>query len=127
VCLAAQAATPSQTRVLIVGAGLSGLSTAYHLKQAGIPYHLIDIDTTVGHRVRTVHYMRPGKPPIYADAGMEELWESNPGLRIVRELGLPTRSDVVRSSIILDGELYPLKPDEEPSAHYIRMFGEEGY
>ena len=39
--------------VLIVGAGLSGLTCALRLHQAGIPVHVIEASDGVGGRVRT--------------------------------------------------------------------------
>lgn len=39
--------------VAIIGAGLSGLSCAYHLKQADIPFRILEASDDVGGRVRT--------------------------------------------------------------------------
>jgi len=39
--------------VLVVGAGLSGLTCALRLHQAGIPVHVIEASDGVGGRVRT--------------------------------------------------------------------------
>ena len=45
--------SPSSFPVLIVGAGLSGLTCALRLHQAGIPVHIIEASDGVGGRVRT--------------------------------------------------------------------------
>lgn len=99
---------PKQTEVVIIGAGLSGLAAAYELKQAKVPFHILEIAPRVGGRVRTVRYPRQGKVELYADSGMEEYWESNPAVKIIKALKLPHSSDVAVSSIVLDKKLYPL-------------------
>ena len=76
---------PRQTEVVVIGAGLSGLAAAYELKKAHVPYHILEIAPRVGGRVRTVRYQRPGQPEIYADSGMEEYWQSNPAVQILKE------------------------------------------
>lgn len=40
--------------VLIIGAGLSGLLTAYRLKQAGIPFKVLEARDRIGGRINTV-------------------------------------------------------------------------
>src|SRR5687767_11574540 len=99
---------PKQTEVIIIGAGLSGLAAAYELKKAKVPFHILEIAPRIGGRVRTVRYPRQGKVELYADSGMEEYWESNPAVKIIRELKLPHSSDVAVSSIVLQKRLYPL-------------------
>ena len=46
-------APESDRRVLIIGAGLAGLSCAYELKQAGFDVILLEARTRPGGRVRT--------------------------------------------------------------------------
>ena len=99
---------PRETDVVIIGAGLSGLAAAYELKQARVPFHILEIAPRAGGRVRTVRYARQGKVEIYADSGMEEYWESNPAVKFMKALKLPHSSDVALSSIILQKKLYPL-------------------
>lgn len=41
--------------ILIIGAGLSGLTTAYYLKAAGIPFKIIEARGRIGGRIHTVH------------------------------------------------------------------------
>lgn len=102
--------TPQKVDVVIVGAGLSGLVTAMELQKQGISYHLLELLPRVGGRVRTVKYERPGQATVYADAGMEEYWESNPAVKLLKELDLPMRSDVAASSMVLNGKLEVLSP-----------------
>lgn len=44
-----------QTSVLIIGAGLTGLSTAYLLKKAGIQSHIIEARPRLGGRIHTLY------------------------------------------------------------------------
>ncbi|MEL6222955.1 MAG: NAD(P)/FAD-dependent oxidoreductase [Cyanobacteria bacterium J06626_14] len=46
-------AQSSISPVLVVGAGLAGLTVAYRLQQAGVPVEVIEARNTVGGRVRT--------------------------------------------------------------------------
>jgi monoamine oxidase len=76
---------PETVDVVVVGAGLAGLSTAYRLQQTGMSIVVLEATSHIGGRIRTARY--PGKPG--AEVGLEELWEGNPALEIAEELGLP--------------------------------------
>ena len=115
------AATPRETEVLIIGAGLSGLAAAYELKKAGVPFHVLELTPRVGGRVRTVRYERPGEKPLVADSGMEEYWESNPAVEYLKELKLPTRADFAASSLMLEGKLEILREAENGEAYLNRI------
>lgn len=94
----------SPVDVLIVGGGLSGLSTAYHLQKAGISYRILELAPRVGGRVRTGKY--PEKT--HAEVGLAEFWDGNPALEIVKDLKVPMeRVDTGFSSYIFDGKLIP--------------------
>jgi monoamine oxidase len=41
--------------IIIIGAGLSGLLTAYRLKKEGIPFKILEVRTRVGGRINTVY------------------------------------------------------------------------
>ncbi|MCL5246640.1 FAD-dependent oxidoreductase [Cellulophaga sp. 20_2_10] len=41
--------------ILIIGAGLSGLLTAYHLKKEGIPFKILEARDRIGGRIHTVY------------------------------------------------------------------------
>src|SRR6476659_6081333 len=113
---------PRETEVVIIGAGLSGLAAAYELKKAHVPYHILEIAPRIGGRVRTVRYHRPGQPEIYADSGMEEYWQSNPAVQLIKELHLKHSSDVAVSSIVLEKRLYPLPKDVTPAGFKKTIF-----
>ncbi len=98
-------------RVVIVGGGISGLSTAYYLAKAGIPSTLIERRGRLGGVIRTdlVH-------GCVIEAGPDSFLAVKPAaLELIRELGL--FSDVIGSNDHLRvtyvwkrGELVPL-PD----------------
>ena len=115
---------PKETEILIIGAGLSGLAAAYELKQAKVPFHILELAPRVGGRVGTVRYPSQGKAEVYADSGMEEYWESNPAVKIIRALKLPHSSDVAVSSIVLQKKLYPLG-DGDPRKFQRSVFTDE--
>jgi monoamine oxidase len=116
---------PKKVDVVIVGAGLSGLNAAYELKKAGLNYEILELTPHIGGRVRTVHYKFNGED-LYADSGMEEYWESNPAVKVLKELKLPLRDDTALSSIRLDGKVEPL--GEESGELYLKkVLGAEGY
>ncbi|MFP5271470.1 flavin monoamine oxidase family protein [Coleofasciculus sp.] len=47
-------AQPGVSPVLVVGAGIAGLTAAYRLQQAGVPVNVIEARNQVGGRIRTV-------------------------------------------------------------------------
>jgi len=115
---------PKKVDVLIVGAGLSGLATAYELKKLGISYHILELTPRIGGRVRTVHYVRNGET-LYADSGMEEYWESNPAVKILQELKLPLSTDVAASSMVLQGKIENFT-DDTPTQYLERILTPAG-
>ena len=104
----ASQAFDDQAEVIVIGAGIAGLSTAYRLKKAGIHARILEMSPRVGGRVRTASY--PEGPS--AEVGLEEFWEGNPVLEIIRELKVPMESSATAfSSFIWQGKLYPFTQD----------------
>jgi monoamine oxidase len=90
--------------VIIVGAGLAGLSTAFRLKKAGKSFILLESTAHIGGRIRTAAY----KEGVGAELGLEEFWEGNPTLEIFKELKVPLESSASSfSSFYFQGKLYP--------------------
>jgi monoamine oxidase len=90
--------------VVIIGAGLAGLTTAYKLKQAGIAYTLLESTPHIGGRVRTPAYPEQ----VSAEAGLEEFWGDNPLLDIFRELKVPLEASATAfSSYRYQGKIIP--------------------
>lgn len=92
----------SYSDVIIVGGGLSGLTTAYKLKKAGISYRVLEISPRIGGRAKTAKYSDS-----IVETGLSEFWESNPALDLIKELKLPYKSSLTYSSVILNNKLYP--------------------
>ncbi len=42
-----------EKEVVIIGAGMAGLSCAHHLQKAGIPFRILEASDGIGGRVRT--------------------------------------------------------------------------
>ena len=100
----AKALDTEKTDVVIVGAGVSGLATAYNLKKQGISFKILELTPRVGGRARTAKY----EDGVKIEAGLAEFWESNPALDIIKELKLPyENSSLSYSSLHMDGKIYP--------------------
>ena len=94
--------------VLIVGAGLSGLTAAYELKKAGKHAVVLEMSPHIGGRIRTAGYADDA----YAEVGLEEFWENNPAVRILQELNIPLETSYSSfSSFYYQGKLYPFTQD----------------
>jgi len=75
------------TPVLIVGAGISGLTAAYRLTQAGVPVNAIEASDRVGGRIRTSQ--KALGTPFAIELGGEFIYSKHIYLRsLIEELGL---------------------------------------
>ncbi|MEB3197785.1 MAG: NAD(P)/FAD-dependent oxidoreductase [Candidatus Sericytochromatia bacterium] len=104
-----QLAVPSRPHtVVVIGAGLAGLTTAYRLRQAGVDCVVLELADRVGGRMRTVSYPEG----VSAEAGLEEFWDTNPTVALAEELGVPMeKSATAFSSFLHKGKLYPFTQD----------------
>jgi len=108
--LCAEPAQSPHVPVIVVGGGLAGLLTAYELEKQGIRAAVLEAGPRLGGRIQTADY---GKG-LEAEFGMQEVWEKNPLLGVIKELGLKTEAkDDAYSSLIIDGKLYPFIQDTQ--------------
>ena len=103
------AEVPAATRVVVVGGGLAGLTTAYELQKRGIVAQVVEASDVFGGRVATARY----PSGLQAEYGLQEMWGDNPALGMARELGvaLDEESGEPFSSVIIDGKLHAFIQD----------------
>ena len=95
--------------VIIIGGGISGLTVAYRLEQAQVPYLLLEAGTQLGGNIRTVE--RAG---FLYDVGPDSfLRAKKPGEELCRELGLSEELIVPQDHgrsvwVAHDGRLFPM-------------------
>src|SRR3981081_1480778 len=78
--------------VVIVGGGISGLSTAYFLSRAGIPVTIIEREPKLGGLIQTEHI-----DGCVVEAGPDSFITNKPGAReLIDELGMS--DDVIGSN-----------------------------
>ena len=103
--------------VIIVGAGIAGLSTAYRLKKEGKTFVILEMSSHVGGRIRTASYTEK----VSAEVGLEEFWEDNPTLEIFKELKIPLEKSASSfSSLIINGKMRPFT--QETNMQFLNSF-----
>jgi monoamine oxidase len=117
---AAGAVPPSRAQVVIVGAGLTGLTTAYELRKAGIDVVLLEAAPRAGGRIQTVAFA----DGVHVEAHMEEYWERSPAYALLRELKLPLLDDVAHSSVRIGGTVYPYRGEGDRDTYLRGIFSE---
>lgn len=109
--------------MIIVGAGLSGLTTAYNLKKEGISFKVLELTPRVGGRARTGSY--PDKHQ--AEVGLAEFWTGNPAIELAKELRVELELvEPGMSSFMIDGKLYPFT-DYKSNQEFIQASLGDGY
>ncbi|NEN88677.1 MAG: FAD-dependent oxidoreductase [Okeania sp. SIO3H1] len=99
-----QRAMAQQTPVLIVGAGIAGLTAAYRLTQAGVPVNVIEARNRVGGRIRSISKI--AGTTIDAELGAAYIDSEHVCIRdLAAELGL-TEFDLVAGEEGLTPEIY---------------------
>jgi monoamine oxidase len=114
----AAAAVRTEAPVVIVGAGLTGLSVAYELKKSGIDALLVETSPRVGGRIQTVTFADGAT----AEGHMEEYFERSPAYALLKELGLPLIEDVAHSTVRIDGKIYPYQGDGDRDTYLGGIF-----
>jgi monoamine oxidase len=117
-------ATPalrSDAPVVIVGAGLTGLTVAYELEKAGIEALLLEASPRLGGRIQTITFADGAT----AEGHMEEYFERSPAVPLLRELELPLIEDLAHSTVRIDGEIYPYQGDGDRDGYLAGIFDEK--
>ena len=79
------------SRVIVVGAGLAGLTAAHDLRDAGWDVVVLEARDRVGGRVRTLH--EPFTDELHAEAGGESIDDNHTALRaLIAKFGLRTEA-----------------------------------
>lgn len=103
-------------RILIVGAGPSGLTAAFELTQAGHDVSVFEARARTGGRMYTLH--DPFDDGLYAEAGALFLTSNNPGLEYARKFGLELAPISFRTDLgniaRIDGVNVPQVPGTAP-------------
>lgn len=126
---AAPATSPAAARtirtdapVVIVGAGLSGLTVAYELKKAGIDALLLESAPRVGGRIQTVTFTDGAT----AEGHMEEYFARSPAYPLLLELGFKAPDtlieDVAHSTVRIDGKIYPYQGEGDRDTYLAGIF-----
>jgi oxygen-dependent protoporphyrinogen oxidase len=100
----------TKTQVLIIGAGIAGLSTAYFLKQKGISFSVLEAGERVGGRVMTIR-----EQGLIIDAGAQFISSSYGVLPdLIKKLGLQPQVVEVSeySAIVRDGKARRMKASD---------------
>ncbi len=107
-------------RVIVVGAGLAGLTAAHELHRAGVPVVVLETADRIGGRVATEPYADGAT----AERCMEEIWECSPALPLLHRLGLPLVRQPAHSSVIVGGRMYAFRPTDGGAAFLDGLFGD---
>jgi monoamine oxidase len=108
--------------VVIVGGGLTGLTVAYELRKAGIEALVLEASPRLGGRIQTISFADGAT----AEAHMEEYFERNPAVPLLRELGLPLIEDVAHSTVRLEGRIRPYQGDGDRDTYLAGVFDAAG-
>jgi monoamine oxidase len=127
-CQTARPSGPPRTEVLpraeapvvIVGAGLTGLTTAYELRKAGIDVLLLEAAPRPGGRIQTVSF----PDGVHVEAHMEEYWERSPAVRLLRELNLPLEEDTAHSTVRIGGRIHPYQGEGDRDTYLRGVFSD---
>lgn len=113
--------TAKHADVLIVGAGLSGLSAAYELKKAGKSFIILEMSPHIGGRIRTATYVDGS----HAEVGLEEFWDNNPAVEMLQTLNVPLETSYSSfSSFNYQGKLYAATNGS--NANFLESFADGG-
>lgn len=109
-----QKSAPASKSVLVVGAGLAGLSAAYELTQSGYDVTVLEARSRPGGRVRT--YRDPFADGLYAEMGAEYVDASDEyDHKYCKEFGLKVMTAKLYDGIFLRGQRIAMKSLQDGS------------
>ncbi|MBD2772692.1 flavin monoamine oxidase family protein [Iningainema tapete] len=107
-------------KVLVVGAGIAGLTAAYRLKQAGVPFDIIEGRNRVGGRIQSLPNV--GGTSVSVDVGGEFIDTSHTSMRsLAQELGLQT-ADLLAADEGLTRQTWYFEGRKIPETEIINYF-----
>ncbi len=109
-----------KAQVVVVGAGLTGLTTAYELRKGGVDVLLLEAAPRAGGRIQTVTFA----DGMHVEGHMEEYWERSPAYALLKELKVPLLDDVAHSSVRIGGKIYPYRGEGDRDTYLRGIFSE---
>lgn len=110
-------------KVLIIGAGLAGLSAAYHLKKNQVPFRLFEASSRIGGRVMTVQSLNISSR--HGELGPERIETEHTAIQaLAQELKISLLEVTTRESAAWfeKGQFYPTKEWRKEAAELQRLF-----
>jgi monoamine oxidase len=105
-----------QTDILIAGAGLSGLTLASALHEAGVPCLLVEARERVGGRILTLESSRGVSGAIHADIGPSWIWPGQPRVAsLLRQLEIGVFEQYSAGLLVYEDELGQVRRDVDYS------------
>lgn len=92
-----------ENNILIVGAGLAGLSLAQHLERAGIAFHIIEARDRIGGRILSVPSTSESSDTARYDMGPAWFWPGQPLIaQLADDLGLSVFEQYATGNLVLE-------------------------
>jgi monoamine oxidase len=124
-CRTARWSVPRNHRVVVVGAGLSGLVVAHELMKRGVDVLVLEATTGPGGRIRTVRSFRGG---LYVEAGATHVVGDPDLMALIDELGVQQAAPIRKRLARVDfrsGVRRVFAPGQEPPPEHELSMEEE--
>ena len=90
-------------RVVVIGAGLSGLTAAYRLQQKGVDVEIYEARSRVGGRVQSIWMDNPDGSTSIAELGAQNINDGGEAMHVrglAAELALPLETHMVELDLV---------------------------